>query len=120
MLPKADGFPKTLGQPCYGRVEAVASFEQKKVLTALSSDDVKVKVLAGDTIIQVLSHAPGNNAAIGGIKVVTDNGWFAARPSGTEDIYKIYAESFIDDNHLDLIIREAQAIVSASFQAAGL
>ena len=111
---------KELGQPCYGRVEAVASFEQKKVLTALSSDDVSVKVLAGDNIIQVLSHAPGNNAAIGGIKVVTDNGWFAARPSGTEDIYKIYAESFIDDKHLQIIISEAQAIVSTAFKTAGL
>jgi len=111
---------KELGQPCYGRVEAVASLEQKKVLTALSSDDVSAKVLAGDNIIQVLSHAPGNNAAIGGIKVVTDNGWFAARPSGTEEIYKIYAESFIDDDHLQTIISEAQAIVSAAFQAAGL
>ncbi len=111
---------KSLGEPCYGRVEAVASFEQKQVLTALSSDDVKAQNLAGDKIIQVLSHAPGNNAAIGGIKVVTDNGWFAARPSGTEDIYKIYAESFIDEKHLQVIISEAQAIVSASFKAAGL
>jgi len=111
---------KELGQPCYGRVEAVASLEQKKVLTALSSDAVKAKELAGDNIIQVLSHAPGNNAAIGGIKVVTDNGWFAARPSGTEEIYKIYAESFIDDAHLHVIISEAQAIVSTAFEAAGL
>ncbi len=111
---------KELGQPCYGRVEAVASLEQKKVLTALSSDDITAKVLAGDNIIQVLSHAPGNNAAIGGIKVVTDNGWFAARPSGTEEIYKIYAESFIDDEHLQLIVSEAQAIVSAAFKNAGL
>lgn len=111
---------KTLGQPCYGRVEAVASLAQKQVLTALSRDDVNAQTLAGDKIIQILSHAPGNNAAIGGIKVVTDNGWFAARPSGTEDIYKIYAESFIDDNHLQMIISEAQAIVSASFKASGL
>jgi phosphoglucomutase len=111
---------KDLGQPCYGRVEAVASFEQKRVLTALSRDDVTAQKLAGDKILQVLSHAPGNNAAIGGVKVVTENGWFAARPSGTEDIYKIYAESFIDDNHLQMIICEAQAIVSASFKASGL
>ncbi|AAZ25801.1 phosphoglucomutase (alpha-D-glucose-1,6-bisphosphate-dependent) [Colwellia psychrerythraea] len=111
---------KTLGQPCYGRVEAVASFEQKRVLTALSSNDVKAQSLAGDKILHVLSHAPGNNAAIGGIKVVTDNGWFAARPSGTEDIYKIYAESFIDEDHLQIIISEAQAIVGDSFKAAGL
>lgn len=109
-----------LGQPCYGRVEAVASFEQKKVLTALSSDDVLTNTLAGEKITQVLSHAPGNNAAIGGIKVTTDNGWFAARPSGTEDIYKIYAESFIDDQHLQTIISEAQEIVSTAFKAAGL
>ncbi len=111
---------KDLGQPCYGRVEAVASLEQKRVLTALSSDDIKATELARDKITQILSHASGNNAAIGGIKVVTKNGWFAARPSGTEDIYKIYAESFIDDIHLNSIITEAQQIVSAAFDAAGL
>jgi len=109
-----------LGEPCYGRVEAVASFEQKKVLTALSSNDVKADTLAGEKIVQILSHAPGNDAAIGGIKVVTDNGWFAARPSGTEEIYKIYAESFINEQHLQTIINEAQDIVSAAFKAAGL
>lgn len=109
-----------LGQPCYGRVEAVASFEQKKVLTALTSDDVTVSTLAGEKISQILSHAPGNNAAIGGIKVTTENGWFAARPSGTEEIYKIYAESFIDEQHLQTIISEAQDIVSTAFNAAGL
>jgi len=109
-----------LGEPCYGRVEAVASFDQKKVLTALSSKDVTADMLAGEKIVQILSHAPGNNAAIGGIKVVTDNGWFAARPSGTEEIYKIYAESFIDEKHLQTIIKEAQYIVSAAFKAAGL
>lgn len=111
---------KELGEPCYGRVEAVASFEQKKVLTALSSSDVTVDTLAGEKITQILSHAPGNNAAIGGIKVTTDNGWFAARPSGTEEIYKIYAESFIDEQHLQTIIKEAQTMVSAAFKAAGL
>jgi phosphoglucomutase len=111
---------KTLGQPCYGRVEAVASFDQKQVLSSLSSDDVDVDKLAGDNVIQVLAKAPGNNAAIGGLKVVTNNGWFAARPSGTEDIYKIYAESFIDDNHLQLIISQAQDIVAKVFNAKGL
>lgn len=111
---------KELGSPYYGRVEAVASFEQKRILTALTKSDVTATKLAGDDIVQVLSHAPGNNAAIGGIKVVTKNGWFAARPSGTEDIYKIYAESFIDEDHLQVIISEAQAIVSAAFKAAGL
>ena len=109
-----------LGEPCYGRVEAIASFEQKKVLTALSSNDVTAESLAGEKIVDILSHAPGNNAAIGGIKVVTDNGWFAARPSGTEDIYKIYAESFIDEKHLQTIIKEAQDIVSDAFKSAGL
>lgn len=111
---------KELGEPCYGRVEAVASFEQKKVLTALSSADITAEFLAGEKIKQILSHAPGNNAAIGGIKVVSDNGWFAARPSGTEEIYKIYAESFIDEQHLQTIIKEAQDIVSAAFKASGL
>jgi len=111
---------KELGQPCYGRVEAVASLEQKKVLTALSSSDATADTLAGEKISQILSHAPGNNAAIGGIKVTTENGWFAARPSGTEDIYKIYAESFIDETHLQMIISEAQVMVSAAFKAADL
>ena len=111
---------ETLGQACYGRVEAPATLAQKKVLTALSSDVITADTLAGETILQVLSYAPGNNAAIGGIKVVTENGWFAARPSGTEDIYKIYAESFIDENHLQQIISEAQQIVSAAFKQAGL
>ena len=109
-----------LGEPCYGRVEAVANLAQKEVLTALSPDDVKADSLAGEPILQKLSHAPGNNAAIGGLKVVTENGWFAARPSGTEEIYKIYAESFIDTKHLELIISEAQEIVSAVFKNAGL
>ena len=109
-----------LGKPFYGRVEAVASLQQKAVLTALSSDAIKTKILAGEEIQQILSHASGNNAAIGGIKVTTKNGWFAARPSGTEDIYKIYAESFISDEHLQLIFAEAQVIVSAAFTEAGV
>jgi len=109
-----------LGEPCYGRVEAVANLAQKAVLTNLSADAITVDTLANEKITQVLTHAPGNNAAIGGLKVVTENGWFAARPSGTEDIYKIYAESFIDETHLQLIISEAQEIVSAAFKAAGL
>ena len=109
-----------LGEPCYGRVEAVANLEQKQVLTSLTPAAITVDSLAGEKITQILSHAPGNNAAIGGIKVCTENGWFAARPSGTEDIYKIYAESFIDDKHLQLIISDAQKLVSAAFVAAGL
>lgn len=109
-----------LGEPCYGRVEAVANLQQKQVLTSLTPDAITTDILAGEKITQILSHAPGNNAAIGGIKVCTENGWFAARPSGTEDIYKIYAESFIDDAHLQLIISEAQLLVSAAFADAGL
>ncbi len=109
-----------LGEPCYGRVEAVANLQQKAVLSNLSVDAISADTLAGEKILQVLTHAPGNNAAIGGLKVITDNGWFAARPSGTEDIYKIYAESFIDENHLQQIILEAQDIVSAAFKNAGL
>jgi len=111
---------KELGKPCYGRIEAVASYQQKQILKALSKKDVTVKTLAGESIKQVLSHAPGNNAAIGGIKVTTENGWFAARPSGTEDIYKIYAESFISQDHLQLIIADAQQLVSDAFKQAGL
>ena len=111
---------ETLGKPCYGRVEAVANLAQKKVLTALSAEMITANELAGEPIEQILSHAPGNNAAIGGLKVTTKNGWFAARPSGTEDIYKIYAESFINDEHLQIIIKEAQDIVSNAFTQAGL
>ncbi|MDN3652241.1 phosphoglucomutase (alpha-D-glucose-1,6-bisphosphate-dependent) [Thalassotalea ponticola] len=109
-----------LGTSSYGRVEAVASFEQKAVLSSLSQDDVTQSTLAGEDIKAVLSHAPGNNAAIGGVKVVTDNGWFAARPSGTEDIYKIYGESFLGDEHLESIFTDAKALVSAAFKKAGL
>lgn len=109
-----------LGEPCYGRVEAVANLQQKTVLTNLSVDAITADTLAGESIKKILTHAPGNNAAIGGLKVVTENGWFAARPSGTEDIYKIYAESFIDQTHLQLIISEAQDIVNAAFKTAGL
>ena len=111
---------RELGEPCYGRVEAVATMAQKQVLTSLSADDIRADTLAGEKILQVLTHAPGNQAAIGGLKVVTENGWFAARPSGTEEIYKIYAESFVDRQHLQAIIEEAQEIVGQAFQQAGL
>ncbi len=111
---------KTLGKPYYGRVEAVANLAQKAVLTSLSTADISATTLAGEKIQQILTHAPANNAAIGGLKVVSENGWFAARPSGTEDIYKIYAESFIDEDHLAQIIKEAQQIVDAAFHKAGL
>jgi len=108
------------GDPVYERIDAPASREQKAVLGKLTPDMVEAEELAGESIISKLTHAPGNNAAIGGLKVVTENGWFAARPSGTEDIYKIYAESFIGMEHLRKIQDEAQAIVTAAFKKAGL
>ena len=109
-----------LGQAYYGRVEATANLAQKKVLSSLTTQAITAQTLAGESITDILTHASGNNAAIGGLKVVTQNGWFAARPSGTEEIYKIYAESFIDQSHLEAIIEEAQTIVSDAFNAAGL
>lgn len=99
------------GTPLNARVEAGASAAQKKRLSALAPDRITAQTLAGDAITQVTGHAPANGAAIGGIKVSSDRGWFAARPSGTEDIYKIYAESFNGQAHLDRILEEAQAIV---------
>jgi phosphoglucomutase len=101
----------TLGAPHYARIDAPASRTQKARLGALSAQDLSVGELAGDAITDVRTHAPGNGAAIGGVKVSTANGWFAARPSGTEDVYKIYAESFVSAEHLAQMQREAQALV---------
>ena len=106
--------------PIYKRIDAAATGPQKSVLKKLSADDVTAEKLAGEEIKEKLTHASGNGAAIGGLKVTTENGWFAARPSGTEEIYKIYAESFKGEEHLAQIIEEAQAIVSATFKAAGV
>ena len=105
---------KEFGEPFYDRIEAKATPEQKEKLKKLSATQIKHKNLAGEEIKNILTSAPGNNASIGGVKVVTKNGWFAARPSGTEDIYKIYAESFLGKEHLKIIIDEAQAIVNAA------
>ncbi|MDR9498848.1 MAG: phosphoglucomutase (alpha-D-glucose-1,6-bisphosphate-dependent) [Hydrogenovibrio sp.] len=102
------------GHPVYSRIDAPANREQKAILKNLSPDMVKADTLAGEPIVDKLTHAPGNGAAIGGLKITTENGWFAARPSGTEDIYKIYAESFKGQAHLDEILKEAQAIVTAA------
>jgi phosphoglucomutase len=99
------------GAPLYTRIDAPATRQQKAAMQNLSAEAVKESTLAGEAIGAKLTRAPGNGAAIGGLKVVAANGWFAARPSGTEDIYKIYAESFKDQAHLDAIVREAQAIV---------
>ena len=103
-----------LGLPFSTRVDAKATPQQKALLGKLSPEQVKSTTLAGEAITQILSHAPGNNQAIGGLKVMTQNGWFAARPSGTEDIYKIYAESFIGDEHLSRLVEEAQVLVDTA------
>jgi phosphoglucomutase len=105
---------RDLGEPFSDRVEARATPEQKKKLSKLDRSQVRSQELAGDRIEQVLTRAPGNDAPIGGLKVCTANGWFAARPSGTEDIYKIYGESFRDEAHLRKILSEAQSIVDAA------
>ena len=103
-------FTREFGEPVYDRVEAPATPEQKARLAKLSPQQVKLTELAGEKIQTVLTQAPGNGAPIGGLKVVAKNGWFAARPSGTEDIYKIYAESFQGKDHLRRIQKEAQTI----------
>ena len=108
------------GEATYERMDAPANAAQKKVLSNLSPEMVEAKELAGDPIVARLTRAPGNNEAIGGLKVVTDNGWFAARPSGTEDVYKIYAESFKGAKHLKQIQQEAQSIVADAFRVAGI
>ena len=100
------------GAPVYERMDAPASPQQKAVLKNLSPEQVTASELAGEPILAKLTEAPGNGAAIGGLKVTTENGWFAARPSGTENIYKIYAESFLGADHLRRIQEQAQAIVS--------
>jgi phosphoglucomutase len=108
------GLVRDLGEPFADRVEAAATPDQKKKLSKLDRSQVRITDLAGERIEEVLTQAPGNGAAIGGVKVRSKSGWFAARPSGTEDIYKIYAESFLDPGHLAKILSDAQAIVDAS------
>ena len=108
---------RDLGEMTTDRVEAPATAEQKKKLASLSPQQVRITEMAGEPIKSVLTKAPGNNAPIGGIKVISEGGWFAARPSGTEDIYKIYAESFRGDGHLRTLLREAQTIVDAALGA---
>jgi phosphoglucomutase len=103
---------KQFGSPLYTRIDAAATPEQKERLKKLNPEAVKAAEMAGEPIVAKLTRAPGNDAPIGGLKVVTASGWFAARPSGTENIYKIYAESFRDQAHLDAIVREAQEIVA--------
>ena len=108
------GLTGDLGEPMYRRIDAPATPQEKAKLKQLSPEKLSIVELAGEKIRDILTEAPGNKAAIGGLKVVTDNGWFAARPSGTENIYKIYAESFLGSNHLDRILEEAREMVGAA------
>jgi len=110
---------REFGEPAFDRIDAPATPEQKALLAKLSPEQVRSTDLAGERIQSVLSRAPGNNAPIGGVKVIAESGWFAARPSGTENIYKIYAESFGGEDHLHRIVEEAQAIVDAALAAGG-
>jgi phosphoglucomutase len=102
------------GRPAYRRVDAPATAAQKQALGRLTPERVRATELAGEPIRRVLDRAPGNGAPIGGVKVVAESGWFAARPSGTEDVYKIYGESFVGEEHLDRILGEARAMVGAA------
>ena len=108
------------GSPVYERIDAAATPEQKAVLKKLSPSQITASTLAGEKILSTLTEAPGNGSPIGGLKVVTENGWFAARPSGTEDIYKMYAESFKGKEHLAKIQEEAQEIINVAFSSAGV
>ncbi|MCE5316251.1 MAG: phosphoglucomutase (alpha-D-glucose-1,6-bisphosphate-dependent) [Parachlamydia sp.] len=108
---------REFGNPVYDRVDAPATPEQKARLAKLSAEKVPFKELAGEKIASILTHAPGNGAALGGLKVIAQNGWFAARPSGTENIYKIYAESFLGKDHLQRILEEAQSVVNETIAA---
>ncbi|MBA2946100.1 phosphoglucomutase (alpha-D-glucose-1,6-bisphosphate-dependent) [Streptomyces himalayensis] len=105
---------ESFGEPAYARIDAPASREEKAVLAKLSPEQVTADTLAGEPVTAVLTEAPGNGASIGGIKVTTPNAWFAARPSGTEDVYKIYAESFLGSEHLAQVQEEAKGVVSAA------
>ena len=105
------------GTPCYARMDAPASSKQKEALKKLSPKNITIETLAGEEILDRLTCAPGNGEPIDGLKVTTANGWFAARPSGTEDVYKIYAESFLGEAHLRQIQQEAQQIVSSALDA---
>src|SRR5829696_2230656 len=107
------------GDPAYRRTEAPATVKEKEILKKLSASDVQASELAGEPITGVLTSAPSNGAGLGGVKVVTERAWFAARPSGTEDVYKVYAESFGGDEHLERVLEEATAVVSAALEAAG-
>jgi phosphoglucomutase len=107
-----------LGTPWYTRIDAPATADEKARIASLSPQSVRAATLAGEPITGKLTRAPGNDAPIGGLKIVAANGWFAARPSGTESLYKIYAESFRSEGHLATIVAEAQRIVADALQSA--
>jgi phosphoglucomutase len=111
------GLTGRFGTPFYVRIDAPATPDEKARLERLSPESVAESTLAGEPITAKLTRAPGNDAPIGGLKVVAESGWFAARPSGTENLYKIYAESFRDQRHLDTIVSEAQAMVGRALRA---
>jgi phosphoglucomutase len=108
---------RELGAPVYERLDAPATTEQKAILSRLSPAAIRTDMLGGEPIARMLTKAPGSENPIGGLKVETENGWFAARPSGTEAVYKLYAESFRGEEHLRRIQAEAQRILSAAFSA---
>jgi phosphoglucomutase len=112
-----EALTRELGSPRYVRIDAPATPAEKARLKKLTPDAVRARELAGEPITAILTRAPGNGAEIGGLKVVAASGWFAARPSGTEDVYKVYAESFKDDAHLAKIVEEAQTMVGAALRA---
>jgi phosphoglucomutase len=112
-----DALTEKYGAPAYRRIDAPATREQKAVLSKLSPEQISASELAGEPITGVITRAPGNDAPIGGVKVSTQHGWFAARPSGTEDVYKIYAESFLGEEHLERIIGQAQLVVGGALGA---
>jgi phosphoglucomutase len=109
---------RRFGEPRYERLDAPVTPEQKQVLERLSPQQIQATALAGEKIRTIITAAPGNSAPIGGIKVIAEHGWFAARPSGTEEVYKIYAESFQGEDHLRRILEEAQALIGKAFAAA--
>jgi phosphoglucomutase len=111
---------RELGEPQFERIDAPATREQKKLLSQLAPQNVKATQLAGEKILSMITETPGTKEPIGGLKVVTENSWFAARPSGTEDVYKIYAETFKGEDHLQQILEEAQALIGGVFKAAGM
>ena len=107
---------EVLGAPFYERIDAPATAEQRRRLKALSAEELGMTELAGEKVLATCTRAPGNNAPIGGIKIATESGWFALRPSGTEDVYKIYAESFRSEEHLHRIQGEAQDAANKVFK----